>query len=83
MPPHNNRAEQEIHGGMRRMSVLSTVFRTAENLGVWPSTAVRMTARDPGWDMFAHADGPGPPLRAGAAPLGRFGRRRARRAGAA
>ena len=78
MPPHNNRAEQEIHagparekrvrrqlknhGGMRCMSVLSTVFRTAENLGVWPSTVVRMTARDPDWDMFAHADGPGPPL---------------------
>ncbi len=78
MPPHNNRAEQELHagparerrvrrqlknhGGMRRMSVFSTVFRTAENLGVWPSTVVRMTARDRNWDMFAHADGPGPPL---------------------
>ena len=78
MPPHNNRAEQEIHAGparekrvrrqlknhngMRCMSVLSTVFRTAENLGVWPSTVVRMTARDRNWDMFAHADGPGPPL---------------------
>ena len=77
MPPHNNRAEElhagparerrvrrqlKNHGGMRRMSVLSTVFRTAENLGVWPSTVVRMTARDPGWDMFAHADGPGAPL---------------------
>jgi len=78
MPPHNNRAEQELYAGpatetrvrrqlkngsgMKCMSVLSTVFRTAENLGAWPSTAVRMAARDPGWDMFAHADGPGPPL---------------------
>ena len=78
MPPHNNRAEQEIHAGpakekrirrqlknykgMRCMSVFSTVFRTAENLGVWPSEAVRMAARDPNWDIFAHASGPGPPL---------------------
>ena len=37
-------------------------FRTAENLGVRPSAVARMTARGPGWDMSARADGPGPPL---------------------
>ena len=79
MPSQNNRAEQELHAGparekririqlknhkgMRCMSVLSTVFRTAENLGIWPSTAVQMAVRDPGWNMMDHADGPGPPCK--------------------
>ena len=56
------RRQLKNHNGIRYMSVLSTVFRTAENLGVWPSIVVWMTARDPDWDMFAHANGPGPTL---------------------
>ena len=79
MPSQNNRAEQELHAGPARekririqlknrkgmhcMSVLSTVFRTADNLGIWPSTAVQMAVRDPGWNMMDHADGPGPPCK--------------------
>ena len=79
MPPHNNRAEQELHAGparekrvrrqlknhsgMRRMSVLYTAFRTAENLGVWPPTVVRMTARDPDWGACSRTQtAPGRPL---------------------
>lgn len=77
MPSQNNRAEQELHAGparekrircqlknwkgMKCMSVLSTVFRTAENLGIWPSMAVWMAVHVPGWNMMDHADGPGPP----------------------
>lgn len=79
MPSQNNRAEQELHAGparekcirrqlknqkgMKCMSVLSTVFRTAENLGIWPSTAVWMAVHVPGWNMMDHADGPGPPCK--------------------
>ena len=58
-PPGSRR---DRRGRCGRSPTCTGVFRTAENRAVRPSAVARMTARGPGWDMSAHANGPGPPL---------------------
>ena len=75
MPCENNRAEREMHagpcmekrarhqlktaGGMRRLSITCSVFRTYRHRGIRITDAVAAAARDPGWNMFLQpATGP-------------------------
>ena len=71
----NNRAEREMHAGpcmekrarhqlknsdgMRRLSILCSVFRTCKHRGIRITDAVAAAARDPNWNMFSQpATGP-------------------------
>ena len=74
MPPHNNAAELEIrdtvvlHRNVRHQlsepvgrevfSVLVSVARTCQKIGMFPRTAVERMIEDPDWRIFKPPDGP-------------------------
>ena len=75
MPPHNNAAELEIRdtvvlhrnvrhqlsepGGREVFSVMVSVARTCQKVGMFPRIAVENAVKDPDWRIFKPPDCPG------------------------